>query len=35
MDCYKDQLQPDELECFAKEDPTPETKDRYWEFKKL
>ena len=34
-DCYKDQLHQDEVECFSKEDPTPETRDRYWEFKKL
>jgi hypothetical protein len=34
-DCYKDQLLPEEVECFAKADPTPETKDRYWEFKRL
>ncbi len=34
-DCYKDKLLQDEVECFSKEDPTPETRDRYWEFKKL
>jgi hypothetical protein len=34
-DCYKEQLLPDEVECFSKEDPTPETRDRYWEFNRL
>ena len=34
-DCYKDQLLPDEVEFFAKGDPTPETRDRYWEFNRL
>ena len=34
-DCYKGMLLPEELECFALEDPTPSTKDDYWEFKKL
>lgn len=34
-DCYKDQLLQDEVECFSKEDPTPETRDRYWEFNRL
>lgn len=34
-DCYKDQLTQEEVECFAKEDPTPETRDRYWEFDRL
>lgn len=34
-DCYKDQLPPNDLECFSEKDPTPETRDRYWEFKKL
>ncbi len=33
-DCYKGQLLPDEVECFAKPDPTPETIDRYWEFER-
>ena len=33
--CYKDQLLQEEVECFSKEDPTPETKDRYWEFNRL
>ena len=35
MDCYKGLLRPDEVECFAKEDPTPETRNQYWEFKRL
>jgi hypothetical protein len=34
-DCYKDQLPQEEVECFSMEDPTPETKDRYWEFHRL
>lgn len=34
-DCYKDQLLQEEVECFAKADPTPETRDRYWEFNRL
>ena len=34
-DCYKDKLLQEEVECFSKEDPTPETKDRYWEFNRL
>ncbi|HJV53014.1 MAG TPA: hypothetical protein VJ652_16215 [Noviherbaspirillum sp.] len=34
-DCYKDKLLPEELEVFEKDDPVPETKDRYWEFKRL
>jgi hypothetical protein len=34
-DCYKDQLLPEEVECFAKDDPSPETRDRYWEFRRL
>ncbi len=34
-DCYKNQLSPEEVECFPKCDPTPETKDRYWEFNLL
>lgn len=35
QDCYKDKLRPEEVECFDEPDPTPETKDRYWEFKRL
>jgi hypothetical protein len=35
QDCYKDMLKPREMECFEEPDPTPETKDRYWEFKRL
>jgi hypothetical protein len=34
-DCYKDKLLQEEVECFSEEDPTPETKDRYWEFNRL
>lgn len=34
-DCYKDKLLPEELECFAMDDPVPENKDRYWEFQRL
>ena len=35
QDCYKDILSPEEMECFEEPDPTPETRDRYWEFKRL
>ncbi|WP_457356559.1 hypothetical protein [Roseateles sp. P5_D6] len=31
-DCYSDQLRQDEVECFSTADPTPETRDRFWEF---
>jgi len=34
MDCYKDMLSRNETECFEEPDPTPETRDRYWEFKR-
>jgi hypothetical protein len=34
-DCYKDKLLPEEVEFLSKEDPTPETRDRYWEFNRL
>lgn len=34
-DCYKDLLGPDEVEFFTKPDPTPETRDRFWEFQRL
>jgi len=33
--CYKDMMRPEEMECFSEPDPTPETRDRYWEFKRL
>lgn len=34
-DCYKDKLEPSEVECFEYPDPTPETRDQYWEFQRL
>lgn len=34
-DCYKDMLGPEEVEFFAEPDPTPETRDDFWEFKRL
>lgn len=34
-DCYKDQLGQEDVEFFSQDDPTPETRDRYWEFKRL
>jgi|SRR5688572_27160344 len=34
-DCYKDLLEPTEVEFFDVGDPTPETRDRYWEFKRF
>jgi hypothetical protein len=33
--CYKETLSPNEVEYFEEPDPTPETKDRYWEFQRL
>ena len=33
-DCYKDLLEPTEVEFFDVGDPTPETRDRFWEFKR-
>lgn len=32
QDCYKDLVSPDDVELFAKPDPEPEDRDRYWEF---
>jgi len=34
-DCYKDQLLQAEVEFFSMEGPNPESRDRYWEFKRL
>ncbi|HZN41057.1 MAG TPA: hypothetical protein VFD82_19780 [Planctomycetota bacterium] len=34
-DCYKDLLEPTEVEFFEVDDPTPATRDRFWEFKRL
>ncbi len=31
-DCYKDLVRPEEVEFFECPDPTPETRDDYWEF---
>lgn len=31
-DCYKDRISNDKLVVFAKPDPAPEERDRYWEF---
>jgi hypothetical protein len=33
--CYKELLVPGEQEFFNTPDPTPETRDRFWEFKRL
>lgn len=33
--CYKEILAPEEHEFFNKPDPTPETRDRFWEFKRI
>jgi len=33
--CYKEMLAPEEHEFFNTPDPTPETRDRFWEFKKI
>lgn len=33
--CYKEMLSPEEHEFFNKPDPTPETRDRFWEFKRM
>ena len=32
--CYKEMLLPEEHEFFETPDPTPETRDRFWEFEK-
>jgi len=32
-DCYKDVVDPGDIEAFEKPDPEPEDRDRYWEFK--
>jgi hypothetical protein len=32
-DCYKDKLLADELEVFPLDEPIPEKRERYWEFK--
>lgn len=34
-DCYKELASPEEVELFAKPDPEPEDRDRYWEFKRV
>jgi hypothetical protein len=31
--CYKDLVDPNDVEAFAEPDPEPEVRDRYWEFK--
>lgn len=33
--CYKEMLNPEEHEFFSSPEPTPETRDKFWEFKKL
>lgn len=33
--CYKDMLAPEEHEFFSKSDPTPETRDDFWEFNRI
>jgi hypothetical protein len=33
VDCYKDLVQPQQVEVFALPDPKPEDRDYYWEFK--
>lgn len=33
--CYKEVLAPEEHEFFTEPDPTPETRDRYWEFERI
>jgi hypothetical protein len=32
-DCYKEVVDPSDIEVFEKPDPEPEDRDRYWEFK--
>lgn len=32
-DCYKDVVEPQDVEAFEKPDPEPEDRDRYWEFR--
>jgi len=33
--CYKELMSPEEHEFFDTSDPNPETRDRFWEFKRL
>ena len=33
--CYKEMLAPEEHEFFHEPDPTPETRDRFWEFERI
>ncbi len=33
--CYKEMLTPEEHEFFNTSDPTPETRDRFWEFERI
>jgi hypothetical protein len=33
--CYKEMLAPDDHEFFEQPDPTPETRDRFWEFERI
>jgi hypothetical protein len=33
--CYKEMLAPEDHEFFTEPDPTPETRDRYWEFERI
>lgn len=35
FDCYKNIVQPEDVEAFAVSDPCPEDRDRYWEFRAL
>ena len=32
-DCYKQFVEPEDIEVFERPDPDPEDRDRYWEFK--
>jgi hypothetical protein len=34
-DCYKDLVDPREVEVFDQPDPEPEDRERYWEFREL
>jgi hypothetical protein len=34
-DCYKDLVDPKDVEVFEQPDPEPEDRDRYWEFRAL
>lgn len=34
-DCYKEVVDPADIEAFGEPDPEPEDRDRFWEFKEI